>query len=422
VGVSDIDPVLDPRRLAAVVATDLLDTAPEAAFDDLTRMAALLVDAPFAFATLVDDARSFWKSCFGLPLDAPRQNTVEESFCKYVVRSERELLITDAATDPRTRDNPSVAAMGVRAWAGFPLLAPTGEVLGSFCVVDTAPRAWSARDVEIIRMLSAAAAREVALRAAVQNEREARQRAETLAHTLQESLLPPALPEVPGLDIAVRFRAGGSGVDLVGDFYDLFASREQRWSFVVGDVCGKGVEAAKVAALARHTVGSAAMRYTDAGEVLALLNETLLARSPAPNVFLTALYGTMVARDDGAWHVRFASAGHPEPIVRRLAGTAESVAARGPLVGVFPEFAVAEVALVLAPGDAFVAYTDGITEARVGTTLYGEDALLDLIATSDPHGDAASLARRIEEAALAFGRAHASDDMAVLVIRVPERG
>lgn len=104
-------------------------------------MAATIVGAPFAFATIVDDARSFWKSCFGIPDGAPRQNTVEESFCQYVVHSKAELIVDDAASDPRTRGNPSVDAMGVRAWAGFPLVAPDGEVLGS----SWTPRSRSAR-------------------------------------------------------------------------------------------------------------------------------------------------------------------------------------------------------------------------------------------------------------------------------------
>src|SRR4051812_8198319 len=151
----------------------LLDTGPEEPFDRLARTAASVLDAPLAFVTVVDERRSFWKSCIGVDAPDPedRQNPVEESFCQYLVGSRAELLVGDAAADPRTRDNPSVEKMGVRAWAGFPLWSPDGQVLGSFCVVDTEPRRWTARDAEVLRTLAAAASGEVALRGAVEDAR-----------------------------------------------------------------------------------------------------------------------------------------------------------------------------------------------------------------------------------------------------------
>lgn len=162
------DRIHDPARLAAVRETGLLDTDPEAAFDDLARMAATLLEAPYAFITLVDDRRSFWKSRIGLGSDpaAAFQNTVEESFCQYVIGSGEPLIIGNTAADPLTAGNPSIASMGVAAWAGFPLMGPDGHVLGSFCVVDVVVRTWHERDVDVLRVLSRAAAREIALRSA----------------------------------------------------------------------------------------------------------------------------------------------------------------------------------------------------------------------------------------------------------------
>lgn len=412
------DQIRDPKRLAAVANSGLLDAAPDPSFDDLTRMAALVIDAPYAFATVVDDVRSYWMSRFGIPLDGPRQNTVDESFCKYVVRSKRELIVSDASTDARTCDNPSIAAMGVRAWAGVPLLDPSGEVLGSFCVVDTAPREWTARDLEVIRTLADGASREIALRSAIASEREARQRAEALSHTLQQSLLPPALPEVPGLDIAARFHPAGNGYELVGDFYDVFASRENRWSFLIGDVCGKGVEAAKVAALARHAVGAAAMRTTEPPEVLRWLNDTLIARSPAPDIFLSAIYGTF-AVEGGDCVLRLCCAGHPHPIIRRANGETGQLATNGTLIGVFANYSIEETRLRLSPGDSLIVYTDGIDEARNGSALFGESEVLRLIATAEPSAGAAAIAARIVDAALTFGNGIVSDDLAILVIAIP---
>ena len=158
--------IFDPARLAAVRATGLLDTAAEENFDRLAGLAALLLDAPYGFITVVDETRSFWKSCIGIESDdlADRQNPVEESFCQYVIASGQPLIIGDVTADPRTAENPSIASMGVAAWAGFPLLGPQGEVLGTLCVIDTVTREWTPRHVEVLSTLSAAASSEIALR------------------------------------------------------------------------------------------------------------------------------------------------------------------------------------------------------------------------------------------------------------------
>lgn len=413
-----MDPVLDPARLDAVRATSLLDSPAEPAFDDLTRLAALLINAPLAFATIVDDARSFWKSSFGLPDTSPRQNTVEESFCQYVVRSRTELVVTDASVDARTRDNPSVASMGVRAWAGFPLVSPDGEVLGSFCVVDTVAREWSVQDLEVLRTLAGAASREIALRAAIEEQRRARRRAEDLAHTLQLTLLPPDIPAVPGIDVAACFHPAGTGIDLVGDFYDVFQSGANAWSFVLGDVCGKGVSAAKLASFARHAVGVASMKGGGPAEVLRWLNDALLLRIEDEELFLTALYGTISTVGDEAM-VRVATAAHPSPLLRHANGTLSAVTAAGPLLGLWPDFTATEVQLRMHAGDALLLYTDGITEARNGREFFGDDRLREMVASFSAEQSAMSMVATVVDSALSFSNGRANDDMAVLVLRIP---
>ena len=185
--------VLDPVRLAAVRETGLLDSAPDPGMDALTTLAAHLLGAPFAFATLVDTHRSFWLACAGVG-DGSRQNPVEQSFCQYVIDSKAPLFVEDATTNPLTADNPSVDLMGVRAWAGCPLVGPTGDVLGSFCVVDTVPRAWTADQRQNLRRLGDAAASQVALLSAVDSEREARSRLQLLA-SASELLLTEREPD-----------------------------------------------------------------------------------------------------------------------------------------------------------------------------------------------------------------------------------
>jgi sigma-B regulation protein RsbU (phosphoserine phosphatase) len=412
------DGIIDPLRLAAVWRCGLLDTPRETPFDDLTRLAAVLVDAPLAFTTIVDDRRSFWKSAYGLPADAPRENTVEQSFCQYVVRSRREVVVTDASTDERTRRNPSVEAMGIRAWAGFPLVAPSGHVLGSFCVVDVRPREWTTRDLEVLKTLAQAASREIALREAIASERDARLHAEAVTRMLQASLLPPLLPDIPGMDVAARFRPGGSGFELVGDFYDLFRTAPGRWAFVLGDICGKGIEAAKVASRARHTIGAAAMQHPSPVDVVQFLNEMFLMRGDTIGFFLTAVYGTLVVEETHCF-VSLVAAGHAPPILRRSDGSAAPIDLQGPLIGVFSQLEIDALELRLEPGESLIFYTDGISEARCGLGFFGDDAVCEAVASADRFADAATLAHRIEAAALEFCGNAARDDIAVMVLRVP---
>ena len=163
----------EPVRLAAVHATQLLDAAAEESFDRLTRIAQRITGAPLAFMTVVDEARSFWFSSQGLPEGSPRQNTVEESFCQYVLGGD-PLVLADVTADERTAANPSIEGMGVRAWAGFPVRLPDGQVLGSFCVVDTAVHPWTEQDVALLEELAEIASREVALRVATLEAESAR--------------------------------------------------------------------------------------------------------------------------------------------------------------------------------------------------------------------------------------------------------
>jgi serine phosphatase RsbU (regulator of sigma subunit) len=163
----------DADRLAAVQATALLDAVAESSFDRLTALARRLTGAPLAFITVVDDQRSYWLSRQGLPVDGPVQNTVEESFCQYVLDGE-PLVLADVTTDARTWHNPSIEGMGVRAWAGFPVHTPSGHVLGSLCVVDTDVHEWTESDVALLEDLASIASREVALRAATTAAEESR--------------------------------------------------------------------------------------------------------------------------------------------------------------------------------------------------------------------------------------------------------
>lgn len=177
--------MFDGQRLAAVERTGLLDSATSEVFDSLTSLAAQLLDAPMAFLTLVDDRRSFWLSTDGVA--DGRENPVEESFCQYVIADRAPLVIGDAAADARVCHNPSVGLLGVRAWAGFPVLDAEGLPLGSFCVMDTVVRVWTEQDVQVLSVLSRAASAQIALLVAVADERRARDDVEVVRAAEQQA-------------------------------------------------------------------------------------------------------------------------------------------------------------------------------------------------------------------------------------------
>ncbi len=175
--------IADPQRLAALLRTGLLDTPPEESFDRLTRLAAKLIGVPTTFISLVDTNRDFYKSCFGFgePLTTTRQ-LEGRTFCHHAIVSPGPLLINDTLADPVFREIPTVQSLGVRAYAGIPLVNDDGQAIGSFCAIDFAPRAWSALDVEILSELAASAMREIKLRTAVRAAQDAvRSREELLA-------------------------------------------------------------------------------------------------------------------------------------------------------------------------------------------------------------------------------------------------
>jgi serine phosphatase RsbU (regulator of sigma subunit) len=427
------------RRLAGVDATELVLSASEGAFERLTRLAALLLDAPLAFVTVVDTTRSWYRTCVGLGPHAERFAAVEASFCRYVVQGDAPLVLDDARADARTRENSTIVGIGIVAWAGFPIHGLDADVIGTFCVVDTVPRRWSARDVQVIETLADAASGEIALRAALaaeahaHAEAEARvgeaaalarlvaelaERSEVLARTLRHSLLPPVLPDVPGLEIAARYQPA-RGEEVVGDFYDVFCAARSSWCVVMGDVCGKGPEAATVTALAHYTLRAAAARSVSPARVLGLLNAALLQQRPGDERYLTvALASVRILR--GRVLATLSSAGHPPPLLRRRDGSVEEACKPGMALGLFDKPPLFDTKVVLAPGDSLVFYTDGVTEARRGAEELGVDGLRRLVATATRGSSAAHLAATIEAHLSDYRDGLPRDDTAILVVHMPE--
>jgi serine phosphatase RsbU (regulator of sigma subunit) len=264
---------------------------------------------------------------------------------------------------------------------------------------------------------------ELASRAAqaIENARLYRDRT-MVARTLQASLLPPALPLVPGIELAARYVAAGAGTEVGGDFYDVFATDADSWIVMVGDVRGQGVEAATITGLARHAARAAAVGRAAPDAVLRQVNDVLLraaAEEPAGDDprFCTMCVGQVQPRPGGA-RVVVASAGHPPPQLLRADGTVERIPTSGALLGVLDDVDVATVELLVAPGDALVLYTDGVIEAHDAGRWYGPDGLAATL-RSVAGAPAEALAAAVERDALAIRPGEPADDMAVLVLRVP---
>jgi sigma-B regulation protein RsbU (phosphoserine phosphatase) len=247
---------------------------------------------------------------------------------------------------------------------------------------------------------------------AKQRAEESEARARALARTLQQTLIPPMPPAIPGLDVAAAYRPAGDGTEVGGDFYDVFRVDDGSWVVVVGDVCGKGAEAAVVTALARYALRAAAMDHRSPAEALERLNQVML-RSSADR-FCTAVL-IRLTRENGHWIGSIAVGGHPLPLLRHRDGTVEPVGARGRLLGILPTCEVTTTDVRIEPGEVLVAYTDGLPEARVDSRFYGDDRVRDMIAGLG--GDARGLVENLVTDALDFQGGLAHDDIAVVAVR-----
>ena len=242
---------------------------------------------------------------------------------------------------------------------------------------------------------------------AAKNAAEAeRERSRLLARTLQQSFIPPALPAVPGLEIAATFHPAAS--DIGGDFYDIFPVGPDEWYVLLGDVCGKGPEAAVVTSLVRHTARGLAVLAADPVEVLERLNDAVLSASP--DRFCTMALGRL-RRHEGGWDVTLAAAGHPSPLLCAQDEEPVAVGGRGPLVGVLASPVFAQERFLLPPGRTVLLYTDGITESRSDLDFYGDQRLADVCSRGPT--DPRHLVDRLTGDVLSFATG-TRDDIAVL--------
>ncbi len=237
------------------------------------------------------------------------------------------------------------------------------------------------------------------------------------ARTLQASLLPPALPTIDGLDLGARHVAGSAGIDIGGDFYDVFPLYGGRYLIVLGDVRGRGVDAATTALLIRHVIRSAAVSLRTPAAILIHLNEVLLRQESEEMEprFATAVLAVVHPRNDGSLSVAFAVAGHPLPLLRTSERSVRAVGSAGTALGITDALTVVDSHVVLRPGETLLCFTDGATERRNGAEFFGDERLAASFAAAD--GNADRIAASVEQAVAVFAEGDLSDDLALLVVQ-----
>ncbi|SDK95359.1 SpoIIE family protein phosphatase [Nonomuraea jiangxiensis] len=300
----------------------------------------------------------------------------------------------------------------MRGWLAVPLIASDGGNLGLIQVSDKMDGGdFTIDDEAILTQLAELAASCIEKTAALDKQRE-------IARTLQQSLLPPHLPDIPGVELAARYHSADDESQVGGDFYDVFQSRDGRWGIILGDVCGKDTEAASLTALVRHTARAALMIDPDPAHVARVLNDAV--RTHATERFCTLIYLTLCAEGDGL-HVDMAVCGHPLPLRVDRRGAVREVGEPGPLIGVLSRLSVRTTRFAMSPGDTLMLFTDGITEARRHGPMFGETMLPALLKGSATM-PLPELADTVSQAALDYQGGRLNDDIATLFVRAAPGG
>ena len=289
-----------------------------------------------------------------------------------------------------------------------------GVPAGALVLLRKAERAAFSEDEEIFARLFAARSG-VAMSAARMFAQQS-----SITETLMRELLPPTVREVAGAEFAGRYRAAVDTERVGGDFYDVYpASGDDRESLVVlGDVCGKGIEAAVLTGKVRNTLHALLPLAEDHQRVLSMLNDALL--SSHHTRFVTLVLASVSQLASGL-RVRLTRAGHLPPLIVRATGAVEVVEAPGTVIGVLPDIDTSTVEVTLAPGDTCLLYTDGITEARggpLGDRMFGEQRLHEALARCAGM-PADAIVEHVHMLAAEWARERDHDDMAVVALTAP---
>ena len=289
-------------------------------------------------------------------------------------------------------------------------LGARGSVLGALTL-------WIMRPAKAFDETARRTAKRLADRAALalDNARLHEQQAH-IASVLQHSLLPRSLPKIRGFEASSRFLAAGEAYEVGGDFYDVFRSGSGTWMAVIGDVCGKGPEAASLTALARYTVRTASTSQSAPSEVLRTLHESISSER-ADFRFCTAALARIQTPSNGRGAARLTVSlgGHPLPMIVRKDGRVDSIGEPGTLLGVLPSPILADTDARLAVGDSLILYTDGVLDVRDAGERGDPDWLADQLAAYAGKS-ADEIAEALAQAAIRRHGGEPRDDIAILVL------
>jgi serine phosphatase RsbU (regulator of sigma subunit) len=245
-----------------------------------------------------------------------------------------------------------------------------------------------------------------------------------VAATLQASMVPATLPAVPGCDLASRYVPAGDGGEIGGDFLDVFPLDGETWAFVLGDVSGKGAEAAAVSAATRYTLRALAVPELSPAATLRDVNAVLLAQTD-PERHCTLVHGHLRPPGpdddpdddpDAPLRLTLALAGHHSPLVLRADGGVEEVGTLGTALALFDDPELHDAEVELAPGEVLSVFTDGLVEAWRDRDEFGSERVAELLhAHRDLSAD--GLAGAVLDAVRAFHGDELVDDLAILVVR-----
>ncbi|MES9521552.1 SpoIIE family protein phosphatase [Streptomyces capoamus] len=304
--------------------------------------------------------------------------------------------------------------LGVTGYVCVPLL-DRGRPFGALTLLSTDEECFDGHRVAL--------AEEAARRAATA-ARSARQYAQrvALARDLQTGLLLPDLPDVPGAQLAAFYHPAGEGLEIGGDFYDVFPRGDGTWAFILGDVCGRGAKAATTTALVRHTARAVAPLLGDPVDIVKAVDKALNDRyAHQNNGFVTLVYGHLAPAADGL-AVHLVRAGHTPPLLLGADHVVDTVEVSGGLLGIGIPPRLTARRFTLRPGESLLLYTDGLTECRAeGTGQYGDARLAKALGSVPRRSAAADIVATVAEDVLAFvAGGDVEDDQAALVITADE--
>jgi sigma-B regulation protein RsbU (phosphoserine phosphatase) len=246
-----------------------------------------------------------------------------------------------------------------------------------------------------------------------------RERSVDLADTLQRGLLPSTLPEADWLEFGSAYLPMTDGLDVGGDFYDVFERSDGQWVIAIGDVMGKGADAATVTSMARHAIRTASLATDDPRSMLSTLNQALLSEG-TDRPFCTVALGVLRRTGTGG-RLSLCLGGHPRPFLLRVDGGVEAVGSSGTLLGVMSDVDLHEIDVDVAPGEALVFYTDGVSEAQTDEGLLGDDGVQRILEERAEISSSSELAGAVQGDVVRRG-GRLRDDAAVVVVRVLPTG